>query len=199
MASFCVCQFLCCHQNDTSLLFCLFTGGDWFSESQEISKVQMRRVKAELAEEWSLEIEIYYKNFTKGSCSSTKKKTVYRLLLWRMESSCEEKRNSCCLFKQHKAVCNRWIWKEIKLSPCQRMRIKVLLKNLIPAIGHFWHWIYTLRWMPDSFNEKVAEVSAWTRSTSQHESVIWYKQMYWYIYPSMSVLLLKPRYQSILN
>lgn len=34
----------------------------------------MRRVKAELAEEWSPEIEIYYKNFTKGSCSSTKKK-----------------------------------------------------------------------------------------------------------------------------
>lgn len=36
----------------------------------------MRRVKAELAEEWSLEIEIYYKNFTKGSCSSTKKNSV---------------------------------------------------------------------------------------------------------------------------
>lgn len=44
------------------------------------------------------------------------------------------------------------------------MRIKFLLKNYIPEIGHFWHYrkneFTHTNVGQDSFNEKVAEASA---------------------------------------
>lgn len=52
----------------------------------------------------------------------------------------KKKEDNNYLFKQHNPVCDiRVLKEEIKLRPRQRMKIMVLLKNLVSEIGHFRH------------------------------------------------------------